>query len=102
MRSRNASRRSPCFGSLSIPAALMCASTGAGASAHSANSPTISLLRRVVVKSFLGLRIEGGEIEGHENVCLAVLDLEFQPTQRLERGDIDDCSASLQHAEKGD
>ena len=33
---------------------------------------------------------------------LAVLDLEFEPAQRLERGDIDDCSARLQHAEEGD
>ena len=31
------------------------------------------------VQEFLRLRIERGEIEGHENVDLAVLDLEFEP-----------------------
>ena len=36
-------------------------------------------------QEFLRLRIERGEIEGHENVGLAVLDLELQPAQRLER-----------------
>ena len=48
------------------------------------------------------LRIERGEVQGHEDVRLAVLDLEFERPQRIERRIIDDRPAGLQHAEKGD
>ncbi len=54
------------------------------------------------VEKLLRLRIERGDVEGDEHVRLAVLDLEFERAQRVERRIIDDHAARLQDAEKGD
>ncbi len=53
-------------------------------------------------EKLLRLRVERGEVEGDEDVRLAVLDLEFERPQRVERRIVDDRPTGLQHAEKGD
>ena len=54
------------------------------------------------LEELLGLRIGRGEVDGDENVSLAVADLEFERVKSVERRIVDDRSARFQDAKEGD
>ena len=53
-------------------------------------------------EQLLGLGIERGEVERHQDVGLAVIDLELERGERVQGGIVDDRAAGFEHAEEGD